>query len=173
MTLAQKIHFVHVIVVNVHTLLGRIPHVLLFFFRITWPLSSLELLWQLKFKDKMLQSYTFAQKQRPTPDKTSNICSPSSCHAPVSHFHSSPCGLLPFLLLLLSSLCWLPVEGAWFRVGVVGPWGCDPLFAKALPHVAAQLAVNRINRDPALAYARTFEVTVLQVNWSAPVVVFF
>uniref|UniRef100_H3C262 Guanylate cyclase n=1 Tax=Tetraodon nigroviridis TaxID=99883 RepID=H3C262_TETNG len=65
---------------------------------------------------------------------------------------------------LLLSLCILPslVEAAWFRVGVVGPWECDPLFAKALPHVAAQLAVNRINRDPSLSYAATFDYIVLQ-----------
>ncbi|KAF7653439.1 hypothetical protein LDENG_00082850 [Lucifuga dentata] len=53
-------------------------------------------------------------------------------------------------------------QGAWFQVGVVGPWGCDPLFAKALPSVAAQLAINRINRDPSLSYAATFDYAVLQ-----------
>uniref|UniRef100_A0A3P8T8Y2 Guanylate cyclase n=1 Tax=Amphiprion percula TaxID=161767 RepID=A0A3P8T8Y2_AMPPE len=64
-----------------------------------------------------------------------------------------------FLLVLLASLCLLhcPAEAAWYRVGVVGPWGCDPLFAKALPSVAAQLAVNRINKDPSLSYAVTFD----------------
>ncbi|XP_069028216.1 retinal guanylyl cyclase 2 [Embiotoca jacksoni] len=73
-------------------------------------------------------------------------------------------GLLRFLLVLLACLCFLPVPAgaAWFRVGVVGPWGCDPLFAKARPSVAAQLAVNRINRDPSLAYAVTFDYVVLQ-----------
>eukprot|EP00066_Takifugu_rubripes_P015667 XP_011604933.1 PREDICTED: LOW QUALITY PROTEIN: retinal guanylyl cyclase 2-like [Takifugu rubripes] len=66
--------------------------------------------------------------------------------------------------VILVSLCLLlsPAQAAWFRVGVVGPWGCDPLFAKALPHVAAQLAVNRINRDPSLSYAATFDYVVLQ-----------
>lgn len=74
------------------------------------------------------------------------------------------CGLQRFLRLLVS-LCFLPtpVQAAWFRVGVVGPWECDPLFAKALPHVAAQLAVNRINRDPSLSFAATFDHIVLQV----------
>lgn len=104
----------------------------------------------------MPHSYIFIPKWRPTLDKTSNI-HPSFL---TPHIHFS---VLP-LLVLLSPLLWLscPVEAAWFRVGVVGPWGCDPLFAKALPHVAAQLAVNRINRDPSLSYARTFEFTVLQ-----------
>ncbi|XP_024866311.2 retinal guanylyl cyclase 2 [Kryptolebias marmoratus] len=73
-------------------------------------------------------------------------------------------GLLRFLFILLTSLCLIPCQthAAWFRVGVVGPWGCDPIFGKALPHVAAQLAVNRINRDPLLTYAVTFDYAVLQ-----------
>ncbi|TKS93231.1 Retinal guanylyl cyclase 2 [Collichthys lucidus] len=53
-------------------------------------------------------------------------------------------------------------KAAWFRVGVVGPWGCDPLFGKALPSVAAQLAINRINKDPSLSYGTTFDYAVLQ-----------
>ncbi|XP_041820558.1 retinal guanylyl cyclase 2 isoform X3 [Chelmon rostratus] len=73
-------------------------------------------------------------------------------------------GPLWFLLVLLASTYLLPcpVRAASFQVGVVGPWGCDPLFAKALPSVAAQLAVNRINRDPSLSYAATFDYVVLQ-----------
>ncbi|KAI4799203.1 hypothetical protein KUCAC02_017839 [Chaenocephalus aceratus] len=54
------------------------------------------------------------------------------------------------------------VHASFFRVGILGPWGCDPLFAKALPNVAAQLAVNRINKDRSLSYAATFDFTVLQ-----------
>ncbi|KAK5893155.1 hypothetical protein CgunFtcFv8_006053 [Champsocephalus gunnari] len=88
---------------------------------------------------------------------------------PAIDFHhlasfSSP--LLPPLLLrfLLLLLCVLPcpVHASFFRVGILGPWGCDPLFAKALPNVAAQLAVNRINKDRSLSYAATFDFTVLQ-----------
>lgn len=71
-----------------------------------------------------------------------------------------------FILLVLVSLFILPcpVQAAWFQVGVVGPWGCDPLFAKALPSVAAQLAINRINKDPSLSYTATFDYVVLQVR---------
>lgn len=74
--------------------------------------------------------------------------------------------LLEFPLVLLVALCLLPcpAQAAWFQVGILGPWGCDPLFAKALPSVAAQLAVNRINRDPSLSYAATFDYAVLQVG---------
>nr|XP_020509629.1 retinal guanylyl cyclase 2-like [Labrus bergylta] len=70
----------------------------------------------------------------------------------------------PALLVLMTCLCFLPcpAQAAWFQVGVVGPWGCDPLFGKALPSVAAQLAVNRINRDMALSKAATFDYVVLQ-----------
>ncbi|XP_054457935.1 retinal guanylyl cyclase 2 [Anoplopoma fimbria] len=78
---------------------------------------------------------------------------------------SLPYSLLRFLLLvLLASLCSLPrpAQASLFRVGVVGPWGCDPLFAKALPSVAAQLAVNRINKDPLLSRAATFDYIVMQ-----------
>ncbi|KAK5611585.1 hypothetical protein CRENBAI_014676 [Crenichthys baileyi] len=73
-------------------------------------------------------------------------------------------GLLRTLLALLVALSILPCQAhaAWFRVGVVGPWGCDPLFAKAFPNVAAQLAISRINRDPMLSYAATFGYAVLQ-----------
>ncbi|XP_047241461.1 retinal guanylyl cyclase 2 isoform X2 [Girardinichthys multiradiatus] len=73
-------------------------------------------------------------------------------------------GLLRTLFALLAALSILPCQAhaAWFQVGVVGPWGCDPLFAKAFPNVAAQLAINRINRHPMLSYAATFGYVVLQ-----------
>uniref|UniRef100_A0AAZ3SW83 Guanylate cyclase n=1 Tax=Oncorhynchus tshawytscha TaxID=74940 RepID=A0AAZ3SW83_ONCTS len=72
-------------------------------------------------------------------------------------------GVFWFLLL---AVLWLigpsPAHAAHFRVGVVGPWSCDPLFSKALPSVAAQLAVNRINRDPVLSLAATFDYVILE-----------
>ncbi|XP_030649132.1 retinal guanylyl cyclase 2-like [Chanos chanos] len=67
--------------------------------------------------------------------------------------------LLWFLLTTLSLPCM--ARAAVFRVGVVGPWSCDPLFAKALPKVAAQLAVDRVNRDLALSLGSTFEYVLL------------
>ncbi|XP_019119511.2 retinal guanylyl cyclase 2 [Larimichthys crocea] len=87
-------------------------------------------------------------------------CLPPPCRTSAPSLH----GLLRFLLVLLASLCLLPcpAQAAWFRVGVVGPWGCDPLFGKALPSVAAQLAINRINKDPSLSKAATFDYAVLQ-----------
>uniref|UniRef100_A0A3Q1GTH5 Guanylate cyclase n=1 Tax=Acanthochromis polyacanthus TaxID=80966 RepID=A0A3Q1GTH5_9TELE len=98
---------------------------------------------------------TWKQTSETSPDRHQSSSSSSPPLPP------SPCW---FLLVLLTLLCLLfcPAEAAWYRVGVVGPWGCDPLFAKALPSVAAQLAVNRINKDPSLSYAVTFDYSVLQ-----------
>ncbi|XP_036404361.1 retinal guanylyl cyclase 2 [Megalops cyprinoides] len=66
------------------------------------------------------------------------------------------------LWLLLAALC-LPssTQAAVFWVGVVGPWSCDPLFAKALPRAAAQLAVDRINKDSSLSLPSTFNYVIL------------
>ncbi|XP_067084963.1 retinal guanylyl cyclase 2-like [Osmerus mordax] len=64
-------------------------------------------------------------------------------------------------LLLLSSLPFLPQAGV-FRVGVLGPWSCDPLFAKARPQLAAMLAVERINHDPSLSLGVVFQYEVLE-----------
>ncbi|XP_030018113.1 retinal guanylyl cyclase 2 isoform X2 [Sphaeramia orbicularis] len=119
---------------------------------------------------------SFPQKWRQTPDKSPDpSASPPSLHhhfsfPPPASLHLSPPphpslhGLFRFLVVLFASICFhaCSVEGGWFRVGVLGPWGCDPIFAKALPSVAAQLAVNRINKDPSLSFAHTFEYIVLQ-----------
>ncbi|XP_007534431.2 retinal guanylyl cyclase 2 [Erinaceus europaeus] len=48
-----------------------------------------------------------------------------------------------------------------YKIGVVGPWTCDPLFSKALPQVAAQLATERINRDPSFDLGYSFEYVIL------------
>uniref|UniRef100_A0A3Q2ZMF4 Guanylate cyclase n=1 Tax=Kryptolebias marmoratus TaxID=37003 RepID=A0A3Q2ZMF4_KRYMA len=49
-----------------------------------------------------------------------------------------------------------------FKVGVLGPWSCDPFYYKALPTVAARLAVSRINRDPSLDLGLTMDFIILQ-----------
>uniref|UniRef100_A0AAX7SI14 Guanylate cyclase n=1 Tax=Astatotilapia calliptera TaxID=8154 RepID=A0AAX7SI14_ASTCA len=115
--------------------------------------------------DFCLSYSAFIIKSSPSAHPPSSL-NPCCCapNLPPSLTPLSFCGLLRFLFILLASLCLLPcpTQAAWFRVGVVGPWGCDPLFAKALPSVAAQLAVNRINKDASLSYAVTFEYAVLQ-----------
>uniref|UniRef100_A0A9J8ADZ5 Guanylate cyclase n=1 Tax=Cyprinus carpio carpio TaxID=630221 RepID=A0A9J8ADZ5_CYPCA len=67
------------------------------------------------------------------------------------------------LLSTVSFLCLFPATfAATVRVGVVGPWSCDPLFTKAQPGVAAQLAVDHINRDPYLSQGITFDYVILE-----------
>uniref|UniRef100_A0A8C4JC22 guanylate cyclase n=1 Tax=Dromaius novaehollandiae TaxID=8790 RepID=A0A8C4JC22_DRONO len=65
------------------------------------------------------------------------------------------------LLLLLLLLPPRPAQGATFKVGVLGPWSCDPLLARALPEAAARLAVTRLNRDPVLGEGYWWDAVVL------------
>ncbi|XP_006151827.1 retinal guanylyl cyclase 1 [Tupaia chinensis] len=70
--------------------------------------------------------------------------------------------LLLLILLPPSTLC------AVFKVGVLGPWTCDPIFARAHPDLAARLAAARLNRDPALEGSPRFEVTLLSEPCGTP-----
>ncbi|NXH13163.1 GUC2F cyclase, partial [Bucco capensis] len=49
-----------------------------------------------------------------------------------------------------------------FKIGILGPWNCDPLFSKSFPHVAARLAVGRISKDPLLDLGHRLDYVVLQ-----------
>lgn len=49
-----------------------------------------------------------------------------------------------------------------FKVGVLGPWNCDPVYYRALPAAAARLAVNRINRDLSLDLGLKMDLVLLQ-----------
>ncbi|KAF1523368.1 Retinal guanylyl cyclase 2, partial [Eudyptula albosignata] len=49
-----------------------------------------------------------------------------------------------------------------FKIGLLGPWNCDPFFSKAFPHVAARLAVERISKDPSLDLGHRLDYVVLQ-----------
>ncbi|NXG07802.1 GUC2F cyclase, partial [Sakesphorus luctuosus] len=53
-------------------------------------------------------------------------------------------------------------------VGVLGPWGCDPVLARALPEVASRLAVSRLNRDPALSAGYWWDAAVLPEPCGTP-----
>ncbi|KAK0149026.1 Retinal guanylyl cyclase 2 [Merluccius polli] len=90
--------------------------------------------------------------------------SPLSSHSSRSSRSSRLPQLLWFLWLVLPLLVLLPgpAQGTRFRVGVVGPWGCDPLFSKAKPGLAAQLAIDRVNRDRSLSRVDTFDYVLLQ-----------
>ncbi|XP_014374627.2 retinal guanylyl cyclase 2 [Alligator sinensis] len=55
-----------------------------------------------------------------------------------------------------------PVHCEVFKMGLVGPWDCDPFFSKAFPEVAAKLAVDRINEDPSLDLDQELDYILLQ-----------
>uniref|UniRef100_A0A8C1FYE5 Guanylate cyclase n=1 Tax=Cyprinus carpio TaxID=7962 RepID=A0A8C1FYE5_CYPCA len=95
----------------------------------------------------------WATRELQTPDQNINFS--------YDHKHTYLC--LWLLLSLVSFLCLFPAtSAATFRVGVVGPWSCDPLFTKAQPGLAARLAVDRINRDPYLSQGITFDYVILE-----------
>ncbi|XP_053728950.1 retinal guanylyl cyclase 2 isoform X1 [Synchiropus splendidus] len=73
---------------------------------------------------------------------------------PVNHY------LLWLLLGLLSFPCC--VRCLIFKVGVLGPWNCDPVYHRALPVAAARLAVSRINRDLSLDLGLQMDFVILQ-----------
>jgi len=66
-----------------------------------------------------------------------------------------------WLLLGIILLC-SPVHCSVFKIGLLGPWNCDPFFSKAFPHVAARLAVERISKDPSLDLGHRLDYVVLQ-----------
>ncbi|KAM6163722.1 retinal guanylyl cyclase 1 [Rhynchocyon petersi] len=79
--------------------------------------------------------------------------SPGGLHQVVA----GPRARLSLLLLLLLP----PVGCSVFTIGVLGPWACDPIFARAHPDLAARLAAVRLKGDPALQGGPRFEVALL------------
>ncbi|XP_067852788.1 retinal guanylyl cyclase 2-like [Heptranchias perlo] len=71
----------------------------------------------------------------------------------------SPFLLYWIILVVLTLPC--SVHCMTYKVGVIGPWACDPIFAKALPNVAAQLAIDRINKDSSLNLGNHFDYVIL------------
>ncbi|XP_065513802.1 retinal guanylyl cyclase 2 [Caloenas nicobarica] len=69
--------------------------------------------------------------------------------------------VLCWMLLGIILLCPL-AHCSVFKIGLLGPWNCDPLFSKAFPHVAARLAVGRISKDPSLNLGHRLDYVVLQ-----------
>ncbi|XP_023611690.1 LOW QUALITY PROTEIN: olfactory guanylyl cyclase GC-D-like [Myotis lucifugus] len=79
-----------------------------------------------------------------------------------------------FSVVLWGALLWagsLPSR-AWgvgtFTLGVLGPWDCDPIFAQALPRVAAQLAMDRANQDSSLMLGSRLASVVLPTGCDTP-----
>ncbi|EPY89504.1 hypothetical protein CB1_000103028 [Camelus ferus] len=55
-----------------------------------------------------------------------------------------------------------------FTLGVLGPLDCDHIFAQALPSVAAQLAVDRVNKDSSMALGSRLASMVLPTGCDTP-----
>lgn len=107
------------------------------------------------------------------PHGTTSLAGPGRRVATSSCPRMAP-SLPPLSLVLWGALLWasfLPGR-AWgartFTLGVLGPWDCDPIFARALPSVAAQLAVDRANRDPSLLPGSRLASVVLPTGCDAP-----
>ncbi|XP_071757142.2 retinal guanylyl cyclase 1 [Centroberyx gerrardi] len=68
-----------------------------------------------------------------------------------------------WLILPLFMVSYLPCEawGATFKVALIGPWTCDPMYSKALPDLAARLATSRINKNPYLNKGYWYDYTLI------------
>ncbi|KAM6933933.1 retinal guanylyl cyclase 2 [Xenentodon cancila] len=69
-----------------------------------------------------------------------------------------------FLLWVLLGVLTFPccVHCLIFKVGVLGPWNCDPVYYRALPTAAARLAVSRINGDLNLDLGLKMDFIIIQ-----------
>uniref|UniRef100_H3CB04 Guanylate cyclase n=1 Tax=Tetraodon nigroviridis TaxID=99883 RepID=H3CB04_TETNG len=71
---------------------------------------------------------------------------------------------------LLRSCLWLfGVTLAWsatFKIALVGPWSCDPMFSRAMATAAANLALLRIQSDSSLSRGYHYSVKLLEEDCS-------
>ncbi|XP_043539403.1 retinal guanylyl cyclase 2-like isoform X1 [Chiloscyllium plagiosum] len=80
----------------------------------------------------------------------------------VLHGLSAPrCQGTGLALLLLGVHMLTAARSPTFTIGLVGPWRCDPVLSRALPELAAGLAIQTINWDPSVSPAYHFDYTVL------------
>ncbi|CAL9685669.1 unnamed protein product [Knipowitschia caucasica] len=97
----------------------------------------------LHHKRNCFQSHSF---------KALSLSSSLTPQLPSLRMQQSANGSNLWILLILILFLFLPCQ-AWattFKLALVGPWTCDSLYSKALPDVAARLAIARINKDPSL-----------------------
>ncbi|XP_060769053.1 retinal guanylyl cyclase 1 [Neoarius graeffei] len=97
--------------------------------------------------------------QHETEDLSTRIHAPTSSNCLLHrHWWRGNWFLLPLLIV-----CYLPFEaqGATFKIALVGPWTCDPMYSKALPDLAARLAMARINKDPYLSKGYWYDYTLI------------
>lgn len=71
---------------------------------------------------------------------------------------------------LLGACLWLLCSpGAWaatFKLALIGPWSCDPMFSRAMPTAAANLALSRLRSDTELSRGYWYDVKLLDEDCS-------
>uniref|UniRef100_A0AAX7SVM8 Guanylate cyclase n=1 Tax=Astatotilapia calliptera TaxID=8154 RepID=A0AAX7SVM8_ASTCA len=72
---------------------------------------------------------------------------------------------------LLGACLWLlcieEVRTTTFKIALVGPWSCDPLFSRAMPTAAVTLALSRLRTDTSMSRGYWYDVKVLDEDCSA------
>ncbi|XP_063325204.1 retinal guanylyl cyclase 2-like [Pelmatolapia mariae] len=72
---------------------------------------------------------------------------------------------------LLGACLWLLcIKEVWtttFKIALVGPWSCDPLFSRAMPTAAVTLALSRLRTDTSMSRGYWYDVKVLDEDCSA------
>lgn len=120
-------------------------------------------LWQSHHPRWNVETYTECRKEQKGTTHPDTEDSPIRTHAPTPsnsllHRHWWRGN---WVLLLI--VCYLPSEawGTTFKIALVGPWTCDPMYSKALPDLAARLAMARINKDPYLSKGYWYDYTLI------------
>lgn len=62
--------------------------------------------------------------------------------------------------------CIPEVCAATFKLALVGPWSCDPMFSRAMPTAAANLALSRLRTDGDLSRGYWYDVKLLNEDCS-------
>ncbi|XP_034412960.1 retinal guanylyl cyclase 2-like, partial [Cyclopterus lumpus] len=64
-------------------------------------------------------------------------------------------------------LCITEIWTATFKLALIGPWSCDPMFSRAMPTVAANLALSRLRSDISLSRGYWYDIKLLDEDCSA------
>ncbi|XP_062240627.1 retinal guanylyl cyclase 2-like [Platichthys flesus] len=73
------------------------------------------------------------------------------------------------LRLLCACLWLLSISEVWaatFKLALIGPWSCDPMFSRAMPTAAANLALSRLRSDSSLSRGYWYDVKLLDEDCS-------
>lgn len=63
-------------------------------------------------------------------------------------------------------LCIGELRAATFKLALLGPWSCDPMFSRAMPTAAANLALSRIQSDNSLNRGFSYSIKLLEEDCS-------